>query len=416
MPGKTRVVVGGVDTHKYIHVAAVLDPNGALLGSASFTTGERGYEQLLSWMRSIGDVAKVGVEGTGSYGAGLTRHLQSHGVRVVEVNRPDRQARRSRGKSDTVDAEAAARAALAGLAKVVPKTRDGIVESIRAIRIAFCSARESCTRVANQIRDLIVTAPEELRAALSPLATAERAARCAHFDIAGDAAEALAGTRLALRALGRRYLALTTEMDELERLLDSLTAEANPALRGMKSVGTDVAAILLVAAGDNPQRMTSESAFAAFCGVSPIEASSGKIVRHRLNRGGNRQANHALWRIVMVRLTCDQATRRYSARRQAEGKSDREAMRCLKRYVARDVYRHLVAPGQVPAGPDLRVARVAAGLTLAVVARRFGTSMIKISRLERALDHDTEFARRYERYLLEAQSGANSTEDPAHAA
>jgi transposase len=209
MPGKTRIVIGGVDTHKDLHVAAVVEATGRIVGTAAFAADAAGYRKLLAWMRSFGQVARVGVEGTGAYGAGLARYLSSEGVGVAEVNRPDRSARRRRGKSDTVDAEAAARAALNGEATVVPKSQTGIVESIRTLRVAFCSARDSRTRVANQIRDLVVTAPDGLRGELGALDSAERAERVARFRISGDPAEPLEGLRIALRALGRRYMALS---------------------------------------------------------------------------------------------------------------------------------------------------------------------------------------------------------------
>lgn len=186
---------------------------------------------------------------------------------------------------------------------------------------------------------------------------------------------------------------------DLEATIDTLTARANPALRGVKGVGPDTAAILLVAAGDNPARLRSDSAFAALCGASPIEASSGKTTRHRLNRGGNRQANHALWRIVMVRLTCDPDTKAYSAKRRADGKTDRDILRCLKRYVAREVYRHLVAPQAVPSGAELGLARVTAGLPLAAIADQLGTSINQFSRLERGVVYDTDLATRYQLWL-----------------
>jgi hypothetical protein len=251
-----------------------------------------------------------------------------------------------------------------------------------------------------EIRDLVVTAPDELRAVLGPLSTAERVARAARFQVTDDVADPAVGTKAALRSLARRYQALSSEMAELEATLDRLSARANPALRGAKGVGPDVAAILLVAAGDNPERMRSESAFAALCGVSPIEASSGKTTRHRLNRSGNRQANHALWRIVMVRLsTGDPVTKAYFARRRGEGKSDREIVRCLKRHVAREVYRHLVRPEAVPAGADLRAARLAARISLQTVADALGSWPTRISELERGLAHDTALARRYTAWL-----------------
>ena len=201
--------------------------------------------------------------------------------------------------------------------------------------------------MALQIRDLILTAPAQLREDLGALNTKARVARCARFRLGGDPAEPLKGTKLALRTLARRYESLSEEMQELDETLDHLTARANPALRGAKGVGVDVAAILLVAAGDNPERLRNESAFAAMCGVNPIEASSGKIVRHRLNRSGNRQANHALWRIATNRMVYDDATKTYAARRRAEGKTQRDVVRCLKRYVAREIYRLLVDPPPV---------------------------------------------------------------------
>jgi transposase len=248
MPSQDQVVIGGVDTHKDVHVGAVIDERGKILATASFAATAKGYRQLLAWMASFGAVAKVGVEGTGSYGAGLARYLSGEGVEVVEVNRPDRQARRRRGKSDTVDAEAAARAALNGKATVVPKAQGSLVESIRVLRVAFTSARDARTRVALQLRDLIVTAPDQLRSVLGPLTTSERVARCARFHHSADLADPVVGTKLALRTLARRHEALSAEMAELEATLDELTARANPALRGAKGVGPDVAAILLCAA------------------------------------------------------------------------------------------------------------------------------------------------------------------------
>ncbi len=290
MAGKNRVVTGGVDTHKDVHVAAVIDEVGAILGTASFDTNPAGYRQLLAWMAGFGEIDKVGVEGTGAYGAGLARHLAGEGVPVVEVNRPNRQMRRRRGKSDTVDATAAARAALNGEADVAPKDQNGLVESIRVLRVALRSARQARTQAGLQIRDLIVTAPESLRTALGPASTAKRVVTAARFR-PSDPCDPAEATRASLRHLARRYEALSAEMVELDAALDALTAKANPAFRAARGVGPDVAAILLVAAGDNPARMRNEAAFAAMCAAAPIEASSGKVVRHRLNRGGNRQAN-----------------------------------------------------------------------------------------------------------------------------
>lgn len=294
------------------------------------------------------------------------------------MNRPNRQARRRRGKNDIVDTEAAARAALNGEATTAPKTREGIVESIRALRIAFCSTRNSRTRIANQLRDLVICGPDQLRRELEELDTPTRVERAGRFR-PGDLCDPIVATKAAMRALARQYQALSADLDELRGQLDRLTRDANPALREAVGVGTDVASILLIAAGDNPERLTSEAALAALCGAAPVEASSGKTVRHRLNQGCDRQANHALWRIAMVRLTCDPATHTYAERRRAEGKTTREVIRCLKRYITRDVYRLLTNPPAVTDRTKLRSARTEAGLTLAAAADALGTWPARIS-------------------------------------
>lgn len=306
-------IYGGVDTHRDFHVAAVVNETGRVLDTATFAARRAGYRRLLAWIRSHGDVVRVGVEGTGCYGAGLARHLEAAGVEVVEVNRPNRQTRRRRGKNDTVDAEAAARAALNGDATAVPKAGDGIVAAIRALRVVFCSTRAYRTRVANQLRDLIVCAPGALREQLEPLTTAQRVQRCARFR-PGPLDDPLEGVKEAMRVLARQHLALSDDLTRVRDQLDTLSMQANPALRAANGVGVDVASILLIAAGDNPQRLASDAAFAALCGSSPVQASSGRITRHRLNQGGNRHANHALWRIAMVRLSCDRRTQAYLAR------------------------------------------------------------------------------------------------------
>ena len=324
-------VFGGVDTHKDTHVAAAVDAAGRLLGTAEFAADSRGYDQLAGWLESWGAVGRVGVEGTGSYGAGLTRHLAAAGVEVVEVNRPNRQTRRRRGKTDTVDAETAARAALSGDAAGVPKSADGCVEAIRTLSLARRSAVKARTVAANQINAVAVSAPEHLRDRLRGLKTPEMVKVCARWRIGAAGDPAAGAAKRALRALASRHRALTAEIEGLDAELLALCERANPALLGTCGVGAEVASALLVAAGDNPQRMRSEASFAALCGASPIEASSGPRVRHRLNRGGNRQANNALWRIAMVRLRFDERSIDYAARRRAEGKTRREIIRCLKR-------------------------------------------------------------------------------------
>lgn len=397
-------VTGGVDTHGDEHVAAVIDATGRILGTESFPATPLGYRSLLRWLRRHGEVvASVGVEGTGAYGAGLARYLAEEGVTVIEVNRPDRQRRRRRGKSDTVDAEAAARAALNGDATGTPKSGGGPVESVRVLRLARRSAIKARTQAANQIRDLIVTAPDQLRSRLRDLDTDDRVALCARFRT-GELADHAEATKAALRTLARRHQGLTVEIDTLDDQIAKLCAMVNPALLAAPGVGSEVAATLLVAAGDNPQRMSSEAAFAALCGASPVEASSGKVTRHRLNQGGDRQANNALWRIVLVRMSCDPRTKAYVTRRTLEGKSKKEIIRCLKRHVAREIFRLLTDPPAVPVGAHLRALRLDAGIILATAAEALGTWPTRISQLERGLHHDAELARRYQLWLRPEQA------------
>jgi len=336
-----RVITGGVDTRADMHVAAALDSIGGLLGVQEFPATAAGYASLLGWLRGFGTLAVAGVEGTGSYGAGLARHLAAAGVRVVEVDRPDRQDRARQGKSDPLDAVSAARAALSGRASGAPRGRDGAVEAIRALMVAKRSARQERIQAINQARALIMTGPEELRARFvrrSPaqLIEAIAALRPRPGDVPGYA------TRVALRELGRRAQFLDAQLDRLDELIGPLVTARAPGLLALHGVGPDTAAMLLVAAGDHPERLRSESSWAHLCGVAPIPASSGKTAgRYRLNRGGDRQANSALWRIVIVRMNSHPATRAYADRRSEEGLSKKEIIRCLKRYVAREVYRQL---------------------------------------------------------------------------
>lgn len=331
-----RVTIG-VDTHLDLHVAHAKDQLGRRLETVSIPTIPAGYQSLLAWARGLGEVEAFGVEGTGSYGAALARFLRAHGQVVVEVNRPDRQARRRHGKSDPVDAEAAARTVQAGEATVVPKAGDGVVEMLRCLRVARATAVKARTQAGNAIKALVVTAPAELRERLRGLSTVKLVRTAAAFT-PGTATTPTAATMLALASLAVRHQTLTAEIQTLDSELERLTAAAAPRLRALFGIGPESAAVLLVAAGDNPQRLRSEAAFAMLCGTSPVEASSGKIVRHRLNRGGDRQANAALHRIVVVRLRWHQPTKDYMARRLKQGKTKQEIIRCLKRYVAREVF------------------------------------------------------------------------------
>lgn len=337
-----RPVTVGVDTHRDFHVAGVIDERGGELAAKSFPTGEAGYAALESWSLEHGPVAQFGIEGTSSWGAGLARHLAGRHP-VVEVNRPDRAERRRVGKDDTTDAFAAARAAQAGRARAVPKAGDGPVEAIRALRVARNGAVKARTQAANQLHALIATAPDALRSELKDMTAAAVAKRCARFR-PGEPATPTAATRQALRSVARRWLNLDTEADELYTQIQTLTAAAAPGLMAMIGIGADNAAQLLITAGDNPDRLHSEAAFARLCGVAPIPASSGQTNRHRLHRGGDRQANAALYRAVVVRLRCDPETKTYMQRRLAEGKTKKDVIRCLKRVLARRVYHQLTAP------------------------------------------------------------------------
>ena len=332
---------------------------GRELADREFPATTAGYQALLGWLVSFGELARVGVEGTSSYGAGLARHLHTAGIVVVEVDRPDRRTRRARGKSDPIDAYAAARAALAGTRTVVPKAGDGIVEAIRALRVTRRGAVKARTATINQLKALLVTAPAEIREPLAGLTTAVLIPACMAQGPTGPVADPAQAVRLVLRRLARRYQFLSTEIRLADAELRSLVATAAPGLLTRLGVGVEVTGQLLTTVGDNPDRMRSEAAFAHLCGAAPIPASSGKTRRHRLNRGGDRAANNALYTVVLARLRLDERTRAYAARRTAEGLSKREIIRCLQRYVARELYHALVAlPASSSSWPAHRLERV----------------------------------------------------------
>lgn len=333
-------VILGVDTHKDFHVAAVITALGALLGSKTFPTTRAGYRALLKWARGFGAVQRAGVECTGSYGAALARHLAAAQVEVLEVNQPDKATRRRRGKNDAIDAEAAARAVLTGRATALAKTGDGPVEMLRMFKLAKDSANKSRSQAINQLKAVLVSANSQLRDELRGLSTIMLVRHCAELEPVTPAESASAAV-YTLRLLARRIGQLAQEIADIDAQITIVLAEHSPQLPGTYGVGPDTAAALLIAAGDNPGRLHSEASFAALCGASPVEASSGKTERHRLNRGGDRQANCALHTIVLSRLRWDQRTRDYLDRRITEGKTRREAVRCLKRYVAREIY-HLI--------------------------------------------------------------------------
>jgi transposase len=348
MTSTRRVVTVGVDTHSDIHHAAIIDQVGRALGDAGFPTTPTGYRRLLSWAAGHGQITAFGVEGTGAYGAALARYLRTAGHTVIEVDRPDRKLRRQRGKSDPIDAYAAAAAVLSGAATGSPKTRDGHVEAIRTLRVARRSAVKARTQAVNQLKALVLTGPAELRQALAGLNTHQLLLRCRrmrtrHTRLTEAADPVTDATKMTLRRLAGRIAALTAEIRELDTQLRPLVAVTAPALLAVHGVGTEVAAQLLTTAGDNPERLRSEAAFAQLCGTAPLPASSGRTTRHRLNRGGDRHANYALHIIALVRLSSHPPTQTYAARRRTQGLSNLEILRCLKRYIAREIYHVLTA-------------------------------------------------------------------------
>ena len=337
-----RSVVGGVDTHADSHVAAAVDANGGLLGIESFPADLSGYGALVGWLASHGEITMVGVEGTGSWGVGLSRFLHGHGITVVEVDRPNRQTRRRVGKSDSTDAVAAARAAFSGSASVIPKARNGPVEQMQILMVARRSARSQRIETLNQLRHLVFTGPDEIRARFKDRPKTGLIAEVARLRPRKGSDPILYTTMVTMRGLARRIQHLNTEITDLDVTLTELGTNIAPSLVGLYGIGTETAASLLVAAGDNPDRLHSERSWAHLCGVCPIPAGSGNTDgRHRLNRGGDRQTNAALYRIVLTRMSRDPTTKTYVARRRDEGKNTAEIMRCLKRYVARETFKHI---------------------------------------------------------------------------
>ena len=330
-------VILGVDTHLNVHVGALISDTGQCLGTLSVSTDAAGYSKLMTWADSFGPLHRAGVEGTGTYGAGLARSLRDHGIEVIEVNRPDRAARRSRGKCDATDAENAARAVLSGRATAVPKQQSGAAEAMRSVSVTRRSAVKAKTQAINQLRALLIGAPQEIRQRLWKEKPADCVKGCSRLRSLGST-PLLQTLTATLSLLARRWLALEDEIKTLDAMLESLTQQYAPRLRESYGVGPQTAAVLVAVAGDNPERLKSEASLAALCGVSPLQASSGKTIRYRLNRGGDRSANNALWTIAMVRMRSEPRTRLYVDRRTKEGLSKKEIHRCLKRYIVRELY------------------------------------------------------------------------------
>jgi transposase len=399
---ESTLIVAGADTHlDTIHVAAI-SMTGSLIGDREFPTTRTGYAAAIRFLTSLGQVERIGVEGTASYGAGLTRALTAAGIDVVEVSRAVKSTRRLKGKSDPLDAYSAARTALAANGLATPK--DDATAGLRALHIARRSAVKQRTAVINQLRAMLVSAPDAVREkyrGLTTLKLTEAIARCRPDALPDSWAQSML---IAARMLAQRVQFLEAQAEELQTQIEAFVTEANPGLRAVYGVGANTAAQLLITAGANPERLHSEAAFAALCGVAPVPASSGKTTRHRLSRGGDRAANNALHRIALVRLSHHQPTKDYAKRQLLGGhsKSKMEVLRKLKRAIAREIFKLLTRQVAVPEYADLRPARQAKNITVTAAANHFGLWPTVISRIERGLQRDDELAETYRNWLKAA--------------
>ncbi len=397
---ESTLLVAGADTHAdTIHVAAI-SMTGAAIGDREFATTRAGYAAAIRFLTSLGPVQRIGVEGTASYGAGFTRALTAAGIEVVEVTRAVKSTRRLKGKSDPLDAYSAARTALSGHGLATPK--DDTTAGLRALHVARRSAVKHRTAVINQIKALLVSAPDAVREKYrgsTTLKMIEAISRC-RPDTQSD--PWVQSVLTAVKMLAQRVQFLEAQAEALQTQIDAFVAEANPGLRAAYGVGADTAAQLLITAGANPHRLHSEAAFAALCGVAPVPASSGKTNRHRLSRGGDRAANNALFRIALVRMSHHQPTKSYVQRQSALGHTRMEILRKLKRAIAREIFKLLIRQIAVPEYRDLRPARQAKNITLTAVANHFGVWPTAISRIELGIQRDDTFADTYRNWLKAA--------------
>jgi transposase len=401
LASEVTTVIAGIDTHADTHHVAVINEYGKPLADKEFLAVGSGYRKIVEFITSYGPVSAVGVEGTGSYGAEIARILRDEGLSVFEVNRPNRAARRLKGKSDPLDAYQAAQSVLDGRSKSIPKAKDGPVECLRILRAGRTSAVKARTAAINQIKGLLVSAPDSLRAKYRGLGSSAMITALQRCRPSGHIADPEYVTLLTLKALATRCQSLAAEIATADAALQEIVDTYAPMLCDLPGVGTEVASQLLVTVGDNPDRLGNDAQFAALAGVSPVPASSGKTTRHRLSRGGDRNANRALHQVVLVRMGSCPRTKDYVAKRTAEGKSKREIMRCLKRYAAREIYRQITDPQPAPNNADLRQMRTKLGFTIATAARELGHWPSKISSLERGLIRNDALAKSYRQWLAD---------------
>jgi len=340
-------VVIGVDTHKHTHTAAVVTAaTGAAVEDLTVDTDPDGYAALVELADRHGGLRAWAIEGTGGYGAGLARYLAEQGEWVIELDRPNRPARRNGAKSDPLDAIRAAREALARPHLALPRS-DGERTAL-AVRLAARRSAVEGSRIAQQqLHALVIAAPETLRSRLRGKTTLQMVKVCARLRVDARWDVTTRHTAGVLRDLARRIDGLNGEAAQHEKAILELVRSWRPDLLALRGVGPIVAAVALCA-WSHPGRVRSDAAFAMLAGAAPIPASSGQTVRYRLNRCGDRQLNRALHTIALSRLRYDPDTRAYAERRRAEGKTDREIKRCLKRYIARQLYRQLENPPSTP--------------------------------------------------------------------
>jgi transposase len=393
-------VFGGIDTHADSNHVAAIDPWGRELGDKEFPTTPRGYAQALEFLAGFGEVTAIGIEGTSSYGSGITRTAVDAGLEVFEVTRPARAVRRQEGKSDPLDAYQAAHAVLSGRATAAAKSAD--ITALRALRNARRSAVKARAAAQVQIRQQLVTSPVAIREKYRHL-TAVRLIPTlppCRPGVHADAEERLVLT--ALKSLAQRHQSLTAEITTLDAELTSLIEQTAPHLLHLHGVGNTTAAQLLITVGGNPDRLHSEASFAALCGTAPVPASSGKTTRHRLSRGGDRRANNALHTIALARMRNHPPTKTFVHRQRDRGRSTPEILRILKRAIAREMFKQLTRPHQDLGVHDLRPTRQAKNITINAAATALGLAPITISRTERGKFVTPEVVNRYREWLRTA--------------
>lgn len=386
-PAAQTDLVAGVDTHSDTHTLAILTGVGTVVSTETFTADKRGYQDVITALADAGGVTLVGVEGTNSYGAGLTRALTRADYTVTEVLRPTRQVRRMHGKSDPIDAIAAARTVLAGDGLSTAKDTESPAESLRFLLTARAQLVQAMTALVSSIRSLLVTADEDLRASYRGLSTTKLIGRLTASRPGTAITSPADAAAYSLRMMARTYRDHQDRVDALDDGMHTLLNAHYPHLMAVYGAGTVSAAELAVTAGGNPARIRNEAAFASLCGACPIPASSGKTRRYRVNHGGDRRGNKALHRIALVRMRHEDRTRTYVERKLAEGKTKKEILRCLKRAIAREVYTALTCSQAAPVvevdGNDLARERKARGITMVTVAEALGTYPARISDIEK---------------------------------